>query len=61
MIRSSYEFMHLHGGPPMTANLGDGNGWKDQIVELRQNYGSIRFGTGLQTLIGGNHLRYVHQ
>jgi hypothetical protein len=24
MPSSTYEFMHLHGGPPMTANLGDG-------------------------------------
>jgi hypothetical protein len=43
----------------MTANLGDGNDWKDQCVELRQNYGSRHVGTGLQTLIGGNHLRFL--
>jgi hypothetical protein len=58
-IFSSYEFMHLHGGPPMTANLADGHDWKDQAVELRQDYGRRHVGTGLQTLIGGNHLRSV--
>jgi hypothetical protein len=47
----------MHRGPPMTANLGDGNDWTNQIVELRFNYGSRHLGTGLQTLIGGNHLR----
>jgi hypothetical protein len=51
--------MHLHGGPPMTANLGDGDDWKNQKFELRENYGSRHMGTGVQTLIGGNHLRFV--
>jgi hypothetical protein len=59
MLSSTYEFMHLHGGPPMTANLGDGDDWKNQKFELRENYGSRHMGTGVQTLIGGNHLRFV--
>ena len=54
---SSTEFLGIHLGAPQTANLGDGHGAKDQILELRQDYGNFLLGTGEETLIGGNHLR----
>jgi hypothetical protein len=50
-----------HLGAPQTANLGDGNGAVDQVTELRQDYGIAAFGSCLESLIGGNHFRYVLQ
>lgn len=58
-IDSSTECFGLHGGDPQTANLGDGNGWVDQDMELRQDYGNAAVGTCLESLIGGNHFRSV--
>ncbi|KAJ7733106.1 hypothetical protein B0H14DRAFT_2996824 [Mycena olivaceomarginata] len=48
-------------GGPQTANLGDGNGYVNQTVELRQDYGDVLLGTCLESLIGGNHLRVYRQ
>ena len=61
-ILSSEEYFGIHLGTPFPANLGDGNGWVDQTIELRQDYGSSGIGTCLclENLIGGNHFRWVH-
>ncbi|KAF9078413.1 hypothetical protein BDP27DRAFT_1309549 [Rhodocollybia butyracea] len=48
-------------GGPQSANLGDGNGFVNQTVELRQDFGSSALGTCLESLIGGNHLRVFIQ
>lgn len=53
------EFLGMHRGTPQSANLGDGNGWVNEHVELRQSYPI--FGTGLETLIGGKHFRVYRQ
>lgn len=57
MLQSSEECLDLHIGNPMSANLGDGNGWVNQTVELRQDYGNPDLGTCFESLIGGNHFR----
>ncbi|KAH9987857.1 hypothetical protein BJV77DRAFT_1023918 [Russula vinacea] len=47
---SGIECLGGHLGAPQTANLGDGRGlWESDI------------GSCLETLFGGNHLRYWHQ
>ncbi|GBE81240.1 hypothetical protein SCP_0309670 [Sparassis crispa] len=56
-IGFSEECFDIHLGTPFTANLGDGNGWLNQTIELRQDYGSASIGTCLESLIGGNHFR----
>ena len=56
---SSTECLGIHLGNPQSANLGDGNGSVNQTVELREDYGDATLGTCLESLIGGNHLRYV--
>ncbi|KDQ56202.1 hypothetical protein JAAARDRAFT_208376 [Jaapia argillacea MUCL 33604] len=60
-IGFSTEFLGIHLGAPQLANLGDGNGWAPQVVELRQDYGCVAIGTGIETLIGGNHFRIWRQ
>jgi len=60
-IGFSTEFLGAHLGDPQSANLGDGHGWVNQTVELRQDYGNVVIGTGLESLIGGNHLRVYRQ
>ena len=57
--RSSQECLGFHLGAPQTANLGDGNGSKNQSVELRQDFGNDILGSCLESLLGGNHFRYV--
>ena len=54
---SSTECLGIHLGDPQSANLGDGNGWVNQTVELRQDYGESTVGTCLESLTGGNHFR----
>ncbi|KAJ7090202.1 hypothetical protein B0H15DRAFT_922380 [Mycena belliarum] len=44
----------IHLGGPQAADLGDGNG-------LREDFGSKPIGTCLETLIGGNHYRVFRQ
>ncbi|KAJ3920562.1 hypothetical protein F5877DRAFT_89379 [Lentinula edodes] len=56
-IGFSTECLGIHIGGPQSANLGDGNGFVNQTVELRQDYGDSVLGTCLESLIGGNHLR----
>ncbi|KAF8525761.1 hypothetical protein BU17DRAFT_41281 [Hysterangium stoloniferum] len=60
-IGFSTEFMGLHLGTPQTANLGDGNGVQNEIKVIRQDYGSVVLGTGIESLVGGNHFRYWRQ
>ncbi|KAJ7782995.1 hypothetical protein B0H16DRAFT_1709825 [Mycena metata] len=60
-IGFSTECLGLHLGGPQSANLGDGNGYVNQTVELRQDYGDSVLGTCLESLIGGNHLRVFRQ
>ncbi|KAF8724715.1 hypothetical protein AX14_008651 [Amanita brunnescens Koide BX004] len=60
-IGFSTECFGIHVGNPQTANLGDGNGWVNQSIELRQDYGSAAVGTCLESAIGGNHFRVWHQ
>ncbi|KAJ7456987.1 hypothetical protein FB451DRAFT_1510372 [Mycena latifolia] len=56
-IGFSFECLGIHLGDPQSANLGDGNGWVNQTMELRQDYGDDDVGTCLESLIGGNHFR----
>ncbi|KAJ7627157.1 hypothetical protein FB45DRAFT_835441 [Roridomyces roridus] len=60
-IGFSFECLGLHLGGPQSANLGDGNGFVNQTVEYRQDYGDEELGTCLESLIGGNHLRVFRQ
>jgi len=60
-IGFSTECLGIHLGGPQSANLGDGNGYVNQTVELRQDYGDPNLGTCLESLIGGNHLRVYRQ
>ncbi|PCH43733.1 hypothetical protein WOLCODRAFT_76126 [Wolfiporia cocos MD-104 SS10] len=60
-IGFSEECLDIHLGAPQSADLGDGNGWVNQTIELRQDYGNSEVGTCLETLIGGNHFRVFIQ
>ncbi|KAI0958721.1 hypothetical protein AcV7_004453 [Taiwanofungus camphoratus] len=60
-IGFSEECFDIHLGAPQSANLGDGNGWVNQTIELRQDYDDASDGTCLETLIGGNHFRVFIQ
>ncbi|KII92326.1 hypothetical protein PLICRDRAFT_37089 [Plicaturopsis crispa FD-325 SS-3] len=60
-IGFSEECLDIHLGDPQSANLGDGNGWVNQTIELRQDYGDADLGTCLESLIGGNHFRVYRQ
>jgi len=60
-IGFSTECLGVHLGAPQSANLGDGNGFVNQTIELRQDYGDPDLGTCLETLIGGNHFRIYRQ
>ncbi|KAF8169852.1 hypothetical protein K438DRAFT_1982980 [Mycena galopus ATCC 62051] len=57
----AHECLGLHMGARQPANLGDGNGWVDEITVLRESYGSASLGTCWETVIGGNHLRMYRQ
>ncbi|KAH7922366.1 hypothetical protein BV22DRAFT_1106659 [Leucogyrophana mollusca] len=60
-IGFSEECFDIHLGAPQSANLGDGNGWVNQTIELRQDYGDAPVGTCLESLIGGDHFRVYQQ
>ncbi|KAI0655968.1 hypothetical protein C8Q70DRAFT_406151 [Cubamyces menziesii] len=60
-IGFSTECFGIHLGNPFPANLGDGHGWVNQTVELREDYGDASAGTCLESLIGGNHFRVYFQ
>ncbi|KAH9049244.1 hypothetical protein EDB83DRAFT_1404655 [Lactarius deliciosus] len=55
------ECFGAHLGAPQAANLGDGHGWVNETLELRQDYGNPDIGTCWESLIGGNHLRLFRQ
>ncbi|KAJ7473558.1 hypothetical protein FB451DRAFT_1339444 [Mycena latifolia] len=48
------ECFGLHLGDPQSANLGNGNGWVNQTMELRQDFGSAPLGTCWESLTNGN-------
>jgi hypothetical protein len=60
-IGFSQECLGLHLGKPQSANLGDGNGFVNETMELRQDYFDPIFGTCLESVIGGNHFRLYRQ
>ncbi|OCH93117.1 hypothetical protein OBBRIDRAFT_885759 [Obba rivulosa] len=60
-IGFSEECLDIHLGAPQSANLGDGNGFVNQTIELRQDFGNAELGTCLESLIGGNHFRVYVQ
>ncbi|KAI0330144.1 hypothetical protein GY45DRAFT_1324025 [Cubamyces sp. BRFM 1775] len=60
-IGFSTECFGIHLGNPFPANLGDGHGWVNQTVELREDYGDASAGTCLESLIGGDHFRVYFQ
>ncbi|KAJ7854731.1 hypothetical protein B0H14DRAFT_756633 [Mycena olivaceomarginata] len=60
-IGFSFECLGIHLGDPQSANLGDGNGWVNQTIELRQDFGDDDIGTCLESLVGGNHFRVFRQ
>jgi len=55
------ECFGAHLGKPQTANLGDGRGWLNQTIELRNDFGNNIIGTCWESLVGGNHLRMWRQ
>lgn len=55
----SKECFGLHNGGKQQANLGDGHGDVDEREVLREHYSIPIFGTCLESLIGGNHLRLL--
>lgn len=59
----SIECLGQHGGGLFTANLGDGAGVQNQVKELREAFGVpfLGLGTCLESLVGGNHIRYWRQ
>ncbi|EJD36089.1 hypothetical protein AURDEDRAFT_74611 [Auricularia subglabra TFB-10046 SS5] len=60
-INFSTECLGLHIGDPQTANLGDGQGFVDQVKEYREDFGNDEVGTCLESLTGGDHLRMWRQ
>ncbi|KAH9003938.1 hypothetical protein EDB84DRAFT_1281676 [Lactarius hengduanensis] len=55
------ECLGIHIGDPQAANLGDGNGYVNQTIEVRQDFGNVPVGSCLESLAGGNHLRLFRQ
>ncbi|KAH9970854.1 hypothetical protein BGW80DRAFT_1175454 [Lactifluus volemus] len=55
------ECFGAHLGTPQSANLGDGHGWVNQTLELRNDYGNPIIGTCWESLVGGNHFRLFRQ
>ncbi|KAI9449627.1 hypothetical protein BJY52DRAFT_228009 [Lactarius psammicola] len=55
------ECFGAHLGDPQAANLGDGHGYVNETIELRQDYGNPDIGTCWESLVGGNHLRLFRQ
>ncbi|ETW81879.1 hypothetical protein HETIRDRAFT_318819 [Heterobasidion irregulare TC 32-1] len=52
------ECLGQHSGSDQGANLGDGNGSKNETAVIRWDYGNPTFGTCQETIQGGNHFRY---
>jgi len=57
----SNECLGQHSGAPQQANLGDGNGYTNEISEIRWNYGDPQLGACKETVQGGTHFRYWFQ
>jgi len=55
------ECLGQHEGAPQTANLGDGNGVRNETAVMRWDYGDPSLGTCKETIEGGNHFRYWTQ
>ena len=60
-LSSDVECFGAHLGVPQTANLGDGHGWVNQTMELRNDFGNDEIGTCWESLVGGNHFRLFRQ
>jgi hypothetical protein len=54
----SGECLGQHAGSDQGANLGDGNGVKNETAVIRWNYGDAALGACKETIEGGNHFRY---
>ncbi|KIJ96753.1 hypothetical protein K443DRAFT_273066 [Laccaria amethystina LaAM-08-1] len=54
----SGECLGQHSGSDQGANLGDGNGSKNETSVVRWNYGDPQLGSCKETVQGGNHFRY---
>ncbi|THU83910.1 hypothetical protein K435DRAFT_971386 [Dendrothele bispora CBS 962.96] len=52
------ECLGQHSGSDQGANLGDGNGAKNETAVIRFDYGQPQLGTCQETINGGNHFRY---
>ncbi len=65
ILSSSIEFakecLGIHSGGAQQANLGDGQGWQNEIAVIRYDYGNQNLGTCLESLKGGNHFRFWRQ
>ncbi|THH26790.1 hypothetical protein EUX98_g7397 [Antrodiella citrinella] len=48
-------------GGYQSANLGDGNGYVNQTILLRESYGNAILGACLESFIGGDHFRVFTQ
>ncbi|KAG8969500.1 hypothetical protein FRC03_002361 [Tulasnella sp. 419] len=48
-------------GTEQAANLGDGNGSRNETAVMRHNYGDPYLGSCKETIEGGNHFRYWTQ
>lgn len=57
LLNSSTECLGIHIGNPQSANLGDGNGYVNQTIEMREDYGNPSTGTCWESVVGGNHFR----
>ncbi|KAA1469736.1 hypothetical protein DENSPDRAFT_639665 [Dentipellis sp. KUC8613] len=54
----SGECLGQHEGNDQGADLGDGNGIKNETAVIRWDYGDPTVGTCQETIQGGNHFRY---
>ncbi|KDQ16117.1 hypothetical protein BOTBODRAFT_130344 [Botryobasidium botryosum FD-172 SS1] len=57
----STECLGFHIGDKQKSNLGDGQGYQDEIAVIRQDFGDSTLGTCLESLTGGNHFRFWRQ
>jgi len=54
----SGECLGQHAGEQQAADLGDGNGYKNETAVIRWNYNDAQVGACKETIQGGNHFRY---
>jgi len=57
-IGFSGECLGQHAGSNQGADLGDGNGFKNQTDVMRWNYGDPELGACKESVQGGNHFRF---